>query len=147
MATTKQTRKSGSATKVRSKGAKAHGASRRQPTGGRKEKSDASSTPADPKRRGAGRPAGKRDAMTPTDASRQHANTGGATFRGDSKGSTIVSLLKLKGGATIAELMKATGWQAHSVRGFLSGALKKKAGMTIASEKGDDGERRYRIAS
>jgi hypothetical protein len=80
-------------------------------------------------------------------AGRHEANGTGVTFRDGSKGSTIVNLLKLKDGATIAEVTKATGWQAHSVRGFLSGALKKKAGLTIASEKGDDGERRYRIDS
>jgi len=39
--------------------------------------------------------------------------------------------------------MKVTGWQPHSVRGFLSGAVGKKLGMTVKSVKGEDGERRY----
>jgi hypothetical protein len=43
-------------------------------------------------------------------------------------------------------LVAASGWQAHSVRGFLSGTLKKKHGLTVASEKAD-GIRRYRIAA
>ena len=59
----------------------------------------------------------------------------------------MTALLRKKDGATIAQLAKATGWQNHSVRGFLSGTLKKKHGITVASEKASDGERRYRIAS
>ena len=147
MATTKQARKSGSATKAKGKGAKAAGGSRRPQTAGGKSKPDAPSKPRDAKRRGVGTPAAKRDSTASPAASRQQANGAAVTFRDGSKGSTIAGLLKLKGGATIAELTKATGWQAHSVRGFLSGTLKKKAGLNIASEKGDDGERRYRIAS
>ena len=146
MATTKQARKSGSATKAKGKGAKAPGGSRRPRAAGRKTKSDASSTPRDAKRRGTG-PAAKVAATVSSRAGRHEANGGAATFRDGTKGSTIVGLLKLKNGATIVDLTKATGWQSHSVRGFLSGALKKKAGLIIASEKGDDGERRYRIAS
>ena len=41
--------------------------------------------------------------------------------------------------------MKATGWQAHSVRGFLSGTVGKKMGLTVTSTKGADGERRYAV--
>jgi hypothetical protein len=50
-------------------------------------------------------------------------------------------------GATLSELMKETGWQAHSVRGFLSGTLKKKMGLPIHSAKSPDGARAYRIVS
>jgi len=49
-----------------------------------------------------------------------------------------------KGGASIAELSEATGWQTHSVRGFLSGTLRKKLGLTVISAK-EDGGRRYRL--
>lgn len=146
MATTKQARKSGSATKAKGKGAKVPGGSRRPQAAGRKIKSDASSASHDAKRRGTGQPPAPRDATASSRAGHHEANGTGATFRDGTKGSTIVGLLKLKNGATIAELTKATGWQAHSVRGFLSGSLKKKAGLAIVSEKGDDGERRYRIA-
>jgi uncharacterized protein DUF3489 len=48
-------------------------------------------------------------------------------------------------GATLAEIMKATGWQPHSVRGFISGAVGKKMGLTVESTKNDDGERVYRL--
>lgn len=60
-----------------------------------------------------------------------------------SKLDTLEQLLKRKNGATIAEMSKATGWQQHSVRGAMAGALKKR-GNTIASEK-INGMRRYRI--
>lgn len=58
---------------------------------------------------------------------------------------TIIALLRRDGGATLAELVEATGWQAHSVRGALAGALKKK-GYAVASSK-QDGIRRYSLAS
>ena len=49
-------------------------------------------------------------------------------------------------GATIQDLAIVTGWQVHSVRGVISGVLKKKLGMTVVSEKNESGERRYRLA-
>ena len=59
-----------------------------------------------------------------------------------------VELAKLKSakGATIQVLMNATGWQAHSVRGFLSGNVKRKLGLPLVNEIGKDGQRYYRIA-
>ncbi len=65
--------------------------------------------------------------------------------RQGSKTAKILDLLKRSGGATLKELMKATGWQAHSVRGFLSGALGKKMGLTVTSTKAEDEERRYSV--
>ncbi|RDC59078.1 hypothetical protein HME9302_00256 [Alteripontixanthobacter maritimus] len=56
---------------------------------------------------------------------------------------TLEKLLKRKNGASIAEMMKATGWQQHSVRGAVAGALKKR-GYAITSDN-TDGVRRYRI--
>ncbi len=57
----------------------------------------------------------------------------------------ILALLRRDEGATIATMMAATGWQAHSVRGAIAGSIKKKLGLTVLSEKAK-GERRYRIA-
>lgn len=56
----------------------------------------------------------------------------------------LVELLRREGGATIDDMMGATGWQAHSVRGALSGSVKKGLGLTVASDKGEGG-RVYRI--
>ena len=56
----------------------------------------------------------------------------------------LIALLKRPEGATIETMVAATGWQAHSVRGAMSGALKKKLGLTIDSEK-TEGARVYRI--
>jgi len=58
----------------------------------------------------------------------------------------VVAILQRKNGATLSELMQATGWQAHSVRGFIAGAL-KGAGYEIESFKPEGGERTYRINS
>jgi hypothetical protein len=62
------------------------------------------------------------------------------------KTAILTEYLHHNDGATIDELMNASGWQAHSVRGFLSGTIRKKLGLTVISEKADDGIRRYRIA-
>ena len=61
------------------------------------------------------------------------------------KSATVITMLETKSGATVTEMAASTGWQNHSVRGFLSGTVKKKLGRDIASEL-VDGERRYRIA-
>jgi hypothetical protein len=71
---------------------------------------------------------------------------GGAARRG-SKTAKILELLKRPGGATLNEIMKATAWQAHSVRGFLSGTLRKKLRLRVDSFKREDTERAYRIPS
>ena len=61
------------------------------------------------------------------------------------KQAQVVALLKRSSGATLQHLMRATGWQAHSVRGFISGALGKKLRLEIESFKNARGERAYRI--
>jgi hypothetical protein len=66
-----------------------------------------------------------------------------ATARPTSKLATLESLLRRPDGMTIADACQATGWQAHSVRGAIAGALKKR-GLCVVSQKGD-GIRTYRI--
>jgi len=61
------------------------------------------------------------------------------------KKDTVLALLRSAGGATLSEIMAATGWQKHSVRGFLSGAVHKKMGLTVLSSKNAAGERVYRL--
>jgi hypothetical protein len=65
--------------------------------------------------------------------------------REGSKMEKVLELLRRSDGATLAELMKATGWQAHSVRGFLSGTVGKKLGLKLESTKAEDGERTYSL--
>ena len=64
----------------------------------------------------------------------------------ESKGAKILALIRRPKGATLAELAKLTGWQNHSIRGFLSGAVSKKMGLTVESARREDGERVYSIS-
>ncbi len=57
----------------------------------------------------------------------------------------VLALLRSASGATLAQIMAATGWQKHSVRGFLSGAIHKKMGLPVVSFVNTDGERVYRL--
>lgn len=64
---------------------------------------------------------------------------------GTTKAGKIVGLLRRNNGATIAELTKATGWQEHSIRGFMSGTLKKRQGVVVRSGQEEGKPRRYFI--
>ncbi|HPT25162.1 MAG TPA: DUF3489 domain-containing protein [Bryobacteraceae bacterium] len=67
------------------------------------------------------------------------------TAREGSKKAIVLGLLRRPEGATLPDIQAATGWQAHSVRGFISGAITKKMGLTVESAKREDGLRTYRI--
>ena len=87
-------------------------------------------------------------AVAAAEASWQQDQPDTAPKRGreHSKQALVIEMLKRPEGATIAQICEATGWQAHTVRGTFAGALKKKLGMTIVSDKVQGGERVYRIA-
>jgi len=66
--------------------------------------------------------------------------------RAGSKTVKVLDMIRRPEGATLEEIMKATDWQAHSVRGFISGNVGKKMGLTVESTKNEGGGRTYRIA-
>ncbi len=65
--------------------------------------------------------------------------------RRQTKKQIALSLLQRSKGASIAEMQRAMGWQAHSVRGFLAGTVKKMPGVILLSDKPESGPRRYRV--
>ena len=69
------------------------------------------------------------------------------TARAETKQARLIEMLKRPDGATIDEVVKALKWQSHTVRGAMAGALKKKLGLKIASEKTEQRGRVYRIAN
>lgn len=95
------------------------------PTKGRAKKS-----PPKTKRRDLARPGAKRCALV---------------AREGSKKGEVIDLMRCPSGATIAEIMEHTGWQAHTVRGFVSGTLVKKLRLKVESFRTEDGECAYRI--
>ena len=98
------------------------------------------------RRRGAGR--GACEAPGPTAEGGAHGR-GRRAARGrpaeGTKQEQLIAMLRRKEGATIAQIVAATGWQPHTVRGAFAGALKKKLGLTVTSEKVEGGSRVYRL--
>jgi Protein of unknown function (DUF3489) len=88
----------------------------------------------------------------PPSASKVHAKAtrrpiaGRHQTRANSKQARVLALLARPSGATIASVMRSTGWQPHTVRGFLAAVVRKKLGLKLESEK-TDGERVYRIVA
>jgi hypothetical protein len=92
-------------------------------------------------------PKAAKGAPKKTKATKAARTKGGAPVaREGSKKAIVLELLRRKDGATLAEIAKATDWQNHSIRGFISGSLSKKMGLKIESMKREDGERRYVLA-
>ncbi|MEP9387759.1 DUF3489 domain-containing protein [Mesorhizobium sp. KR9-304] len=85
---------------------------------------------------------------TNTATAAQHRKPASKTVTSkNTKAELIVKKLRTAKGASLEMLIAETGWQAHSVRGFLSAVVKKKMALDLASESGKDGVRRYRIVS
>jgi hypothetical protein len=85
--------------------------------------------------------------IEPALAGRDAQPTAPNTPRAGTKQAVLVTMLRAEGGATIEELVAATGWQAHTIRAAMSAALKKKLGLTVTSEKVEGRGRCYRVAS
>ncbi|MBU1212783.1 MAG: DUF3489 domain-containing protein [Alphaproteobacteria bacterium] len=105
-------------------------------------KSRKPSKPANPTAKGLA--ASKRPAATKNTRRAKAPECAPATV-GTSKQQRCLDLLARRDGATLAELMTATEWQPHSVRGFLSGTVKKKLGLALNSSRDADGTRRYAL--
>jgi uncharacterized protein DUF3489 len=91
------------------------------------------------------RPAKKGKAKVSAKTNKKATKPKSPAPRAESKGAKILEMIARATGATLAEIMKATDWQAHSVRGFISSAGKKR-GVVIESAKNEAGERVYKIA-
>jgi hypothetical protein len=89
------------------------------------------------------KPVAKQPSTAPT-GSKADVGDGSHTAR-VTKHDRILTLLARREGATIPEMMEATDWQQHSVRGFLAGTVKKKLGFTLTSKKAEGELRHYRI--
>ncbi len=76
-------------------------------------------------------------------ANKAQPKTGGKAERADTKKAIVLEMLRRKEGATTAEIAKATDWQNHTIRGFISGTITKKMALSVENEAG---ERTYRIA-
>jgi Protein of unknown function (DUF3489) len=101
------------------------------------------STPAKPRTKAAkrstrARPAAKRAKVPRKTAAKAQGSPG-------SKQSRLITALQSSTGATISQLTKLTGWQPHTVRGAISGALRKRLGLKVESIQQDEGPRIYRI--
>lgn len=88
------------------------------------------------------------DALTKREATHalQKLEATSRAIRPGTKLAAIIDAMRNPGGATIAQMMAGTGWQAHTVRGAISGMVRKRLGYEVVTEKGADGQRAYRIA-
>jgi Protein of unknown function (DUF3489) len=121
---------------------KAKGAKQARRVAPEKAKSGKKTTPAKKGSKVSQKPAKAEKKAAPAKKSAKAKESDGP--REGSKTAQVVAMLQRKNGATLAEIMKTMGWQKHTVRGFMAGAM-KKAGYTVESFKPEGGERTYRI--
>ena len=88
--------------------------------------------------------AAKLKPATQTAAGQEPRSSSWRIGRAESKQARIIAMLRTPSGATIEAMIHATGWQQHSVRGFLAGVVRKKLGLNLISDAGESG-RVYRI--
>jgi hypothetical protein len=106
----------------------------------KKEKqSQAASSMPRQRKMGAAKPRGKARKASPGGSKRRQTSS-------QSKQDVVIQMLRRKSGVTVEDIVAMTGWQAHSVRGFFSGLVKKKLKLPLVSDVGKDGVRRYHIA-
>lgn len=111
----------------------------------------ATSTPAVPKPRRIKKAAGDGDAtlVVPSETTTRTAKLRSMKAPGSrpapTKSEAVLKLLRTAKGSNIEAIMQLTGWQIHSVRGYLSAVVRKKLNLNLTSEIGKDGQRRYRI--
>ena len=86
-------------------------------------------------------------AKKPVKTTRTAKKAAAAPAKPDTKQNIVLAMLRRANGASVAEIIEATDWQPHSVRGFFSGALKKRLKIDVVSDKGADGVRRYYVAA
>ncbi len=86
-------------------------------------------------------------ATTPTANAGTAPHASSTAVRPGTKQAMLIEMLRRNGGASIGEIVEATGWQPHSVRGAISGAVKKKLGLTVTSETVEGSGRVYRIVA
>lgn len=88
------------------------------------------------------------DALTKREATHalQKLEVTPTTIRPGTKLAAIIDAMRNPGGATIAQMMAGTGWQAHTVRGAISGMVRKRLGLNVLLVRNDSGERVYRVS-
>ncbi len=121
-----------------------------QPGAAATKKAHATKRAAKPKTKKASKAAGpkKRKARMETKSGKEKTAgpvAGKEEVRPGTKKAIVLDLLRRKQGATTAEIAKATDWQNHSIRGFISGNVTKKMGLAVESSTNEAGERTYHI--